>query len=49
MIVYRVSGWLDGKRIRKNFPTRAEAEAERQTLEIQRLQKTPASGPPPRG
>src|SRR5208283_4593786 len=37
-IVYRVSGWLDGKRIRKNFATRAEALAERQVLEIQRLQ-----------
>src|SRR5579871_1704758 len=34
-IVFRVSGWLDGKRIRKNFPTRTEAEAERQLLEIQ--------------
>jgi integrase len=38
-VVYRISGWLDGKRVRKNFPTRAEAEAERQTLEIQRLQR----------
>jgi len=38
-VVYRVSGWLDGKRVRKNFPTRAEAEAERQTLEIQLLQR----------
>ena len=37
-IVFRVSGWLDGKRIRKNFPTRAEAKAEADTLEIQRLQ-----------
>jgi len=37
-IVFRVSGWLDGKRVRKNFPTRPEAEAERQVLEIQRLQ-----------
>jgi len=37
-IVYRVSGWLDGKRVRKNFPTRAEAEAERQILDVQRLQ-----------
>ena len=36
--VFRVSGWLDGKRIRKNFGTRPEAEAERQVLEIQRLQ-----------
>jgi integrase len=37
-IVFRVSGWLDGKRIRKNFPTRPEAVAERQVLEVQRLQ-----------
>jgi len=37
-IVFRVTGWLDGTRIRKNFPTRAEASAERQALEIQRLQ-----------
>ena len=37
-IVFRVTGWLDGKRIRKNFPTRADAVAERQTLDIQRVQ-----------
>ena len=37
-VVFRVSGWLDGKRVRKNSPTRAEAEAERQVLEVQRLQ-----------
>ena len=37
-IVFRVSGQLDGKRVRKNFPIHAEAEAERQILEIQRLQ-----------
>jgi integrase len=37
-IVFRVSGWLDGKRVRKNFPTRTEAVAERQVLEVQRLQ-----------
>lgn len=37
-VVFRVTGWLDGKRVRKNFPTRAEAMAERQTLEIQRIQ-----------
>ncbi len=37
-IVLRVTGWLDGTRIRRNFPTRAEALAERQALEIQRLQ-----------
>lgn len=38
-IVFRVTGWLDGKRVRKNFPTRTEAEAERQVLEIQLVQK----------
>ena len=37
-VVYRVSGWVDGKRIRKNFATRAEALAERQSFEVQRLQ-----------
>jgi integrase len=37
-IVFRVSGWLDGRRVRKNFATRAEAEAERQVLEVQSLQ-----------
>lgn len=37
-IVSRISGWLAGKRIRKNFATRAEAEAERQVLEVQGLQ-----------
>jgi integrase len=37
-IVFRVSGWLDGKRIRKNCPSRAEAKAEADALEIQRLQ-----------
>ncbi|HTQ32024.1 MAG TPA: site-specific integrase [Opitutaceae bacterium] len=37
-VVFRVSGWLDGRRVRKNFSTRAEAEAERQILEVQLLQ-----------
>ncbi len=37
-IVFRVSGWLDGKRVRKNFSTRAEAKTECQILEVQRLQ-----------
>ena len=37
-VVFRISGWLDDKRVRKNFPTRVEAEAERQVLEIQGLQ-----------
>jgi hypothetical protein len=36
-VVFRISDWSDGQRIRKNFPTRAEAEAERQVLEVQRL------------
>ncbi|HTB79361.1 MAG TPA: hypothetical protein VK717_00590 [Opitutaceae bacterium] len=35
-IVFRVSGWLDGKRLRKNFSSRAEAE--RQILEVQQHQ-----------
>ena len=38
-VVFRVTGWLDGRRIRRNFPTRAEASAERQALEILRLQE----------
>jgi len=37
-IVFRVSGWLDGKRVRKNFPTREEAKAEVNVLEVQALQ-----------
>ena len=37
-IVFRINGWLDGKRVRKNFTTRAEAEAERQVYEIGHLQ-----------
>jgi len=37
-IVFRVSGWLDGKRVRKNFLTRTEAVAERQVLELQLIQ-----------
>ena len=37
-LVFRLSGWLDGKRIRKNFPTRAEAEAQRQVFDIGSLQ-----------
>jgi hypothetical protein len=28
-IVFRVSGWLDGKRVRQNFKTHAEAKAQR--------------------
>ncbi len=37
-IVFRVTGMLDGKQVRKNFSTRAEADAERQVLEVQRAQ-----------
>lgn len=37
-VSWRVSGWLLGTRIRKNFASAAEAEAERQVLEVQRLQ-----------
>ena len=36
-VVFRVYGWLDGKRVRKNFPTRAEANAERDALEAERM------------
>ncbi len=37
-VVFRVAGWLDGKRVRRNFATRPEAKAEVDALEIQRLQ-----------
>lgn len=37
-LVHRVSGWLDGKRIRRNFATRKEAETERHLLDIQAVQ-----------
>lgn len=37
-IVFQLYARLDGKRFRKNFPTRAEAEAERQVQEVQWLQ-----------
>ena len=37
-IVFRVDGRIDGKRIRRNFKTRADAEAERRFLKVQRLQ-----------
>ena len=36
-IVYRVTGWLEGKRVRSNFPTFAEAKVESDSLEIQLL------------
>jgi integrase len=37
---WRVSGYLAGVRIRRNFPTREEAAAERSILEIKALQST---------
>lgn len=37
-IGFRVSGYLCGQRIRKNFSTRAEAESERQVLGVKVLQ-----------
>ena len=38
VVVFRVAGWLDGKRVRKNVATRTEAETQRQILGIQCLQ-----------
>jgi hypothetical protein len=38
-IVFQLHARLDGKRFRKNFPTRAEAQAERQVQEVQLLQR----------
>lgn len=35
---WRVAGWRHGVRIRKNFPTREEAAAEKSTLEIKAAQ-----------
>ena len=35
---WRVSGWLHGVRIRKNFLTKEEAAAEKATLEIKAVQ-----------
>ena len=43
-IVFQLYARLDGKRFRKNFPTRAEAEAERQIQEVQWLQSDTGSG-----
>ena len=37
---WRVSGWLAGVRIRKNFPTREEGAAEKAALELKTLQVT---------
>ncbi|MFA6288912.1 MAG: hypothetical protein WC661_16140 [Opitutaceae bacterium] len=38
-IVFQLYARLDGKRFLKNFPTREEAEAERQVQDIQLLQR----------
>ena len=34
VVSFRVIGWIDGERIRRNFKTRAEANAEKTQLEI---------------
>jgi len=44
-ISWRVSGWLSGVRVRKNFATREDAAAEVQALEIRKLQETAAVRP----
>ena len=36
---WRVAGWLHGVRIRKNFPTREEAAAEKSVLELKAVQQ----------
>ncbi|HUR56308.1 MAG TPA: hypothetical protein VM029_01270, partial [Opitutaceae bacterium] len=38
-IVFQLYGRIDGQRVRKNFPTRAEAEVERQIQEVYWLQR----------
>src|SRR5882672_11371296 len=38
-IVFQLYAFIDGKRFRKNFKTRAEAEAERQIREVNFLQR----------
>ncbi|HXB02162.1 MAG TPA: hypothetical protein VNV15_05020 [Opitutaceae bacterium] len=38
-IVFQLYARIDGKRFRKNFPTRVEAETERQVQEVQQLQR----------
>ena len=43
-LVFRVSGRMAGDRIRKNFSTRAEAEAECDVLELQLLQLEAETG-----
>ena len=35
---YRVTGWVNDERVRKNFKTRAEADAEKTALEIGAVQ-----------
>ena len=40
-IVYKVSGSIQGKQIRKNFKTRKDAVASRDLYEIQRLNAEP--------
>src|ERR1019366_3371291 len=42
-IAFQLYARLDGKRFRKNFQTRAEAEAERQVQEMQLLQRETGS------
>jgi hypothetical protein len=37
-IAYRLNARIDGKRFRKNFPIRAEAEIERQVQEVKWIQ-----------
>ena len=37
-ISWRVTGWLHGLRIRRNYKTREEAAAEKSVLEIKALQ-----------
>lgn len=37
-IVYQVDGFINGKRIRKNFPTRKEARIEKDALELKTIQ-----------
>ena len=38
VISYRVTGWLHGERVRRNFKTRDEANAEKAALEIRAVQ-----------
>lgn len=44
-ISWRVAGWLHGLRIRKNFPTREEAAAEKAVLELKALQASAGMRP----